>query len=107
MIPTIPPSSNTFETIIEGFNSGDYTKQQAVGLLHQLAEDTGRCLRDEFAMYAPNPSEDDIHRVEERERLANPHNEPYFNKVRRRGRTEIICALRYEYADAMIAQRSK
>ena len=45
MIPTI-------ETIVEGLLSGECTKEQAAGWLHQHAEDAGRYLRDEFAMAA-------------------------------------------------------
>lgn len=67
----------------------------------------GMSLRDWFAATLPEPAREDVLRVQERERMANPHNEPYANKVRRRGEREIICALRYEYADAMLAERAK
>lgn len=65
----------------------------------------GMSLRDYFAIHAPEPSHTDIMHIVERERLANPHNEPYHNKVRRRGVEEIRCALRYEFADAMLSAR--
>jgi hypothetical protein len=73
---------------------------------HDIRDGEGMSLRDWFAATLPEPSREDVLRVMERERMANPHNEPYHNKVRRRGEREIICALRYEYADAMIAARS-
>ena len=79
MIPTI-------ETIIEGLLSGEYTKQQAVGWLHQHAEDAGRCLRDEFAMAALQGI------------IA------LSDGVGTRQETAKYC---YGYADSMIEQRNK
>lgn len=66
----------------------------------------GMTLRDYFAAHAPEPRDDDVSRIMRNEQLANPHNEPYHNKVRRRGEQEIRCALRYEYADAMLKARA-
>lgn len=45
MIPTI-------ETIVEDLLAGTITKQQAIALLHQHAEDAYRELRDEIAVRA-------------------------------------------------------
>ena len=84
MIPTI-------ETIIKGLLSCEYTEQQAVGWLHQHAEDAGRCLRDEFAAAALQGImvwTDTICREGEDRRVANAR-------------------IAYEYADAMISQRNK
>lgn len=83
------------------------TFQSRDGNVYTTEFRTGLRLRDYFATHAPNPTDEEIQRVETRERVANPHNEPYHDKVRRRGRLEIVCALRYEYADAMIKERSK
>lgn len=70
------------------------------------AED-GMSLRDYFAIHGPQPMRDDVLRVIERQRLANPHNEPYANKVKRQSEEEIVCALRYQFADAMLAARGQ
>ena len=72
-----------------------------------VEQSAGMSLRDYFAIHAPEPTNEQISSIERREQAANPHNEPYANKVRRRGRQEIICSLRYEYADAMLAEREK
>lgn len=66
----------------------------------------GMTLRQYFAAHAPQPTEDEIKAEMEVDRLANPHNEPYFNKKQRRSRLEIICDLRYAYADAMLAHEA-
>lgn len=71
------------------------------------SQKSGMTLRDYFAAHAPEPPKEQIEMVMRREQAANPHNEPYHNKVRRRDELEIRCALRYAYADAMLAERSK
>ena len=82
--------------------------------LYPRADEEGRggmSLRDYFAIHAPEPTEEEIlawkSRIERQEQMANPHNEPYANKVRRRGTLEIKCSLRFAYADAMLAEREK
>lgn len=67
----------------------------------------GMSLRDYFALHGPEPSDEDVRRVMEREQRANPHNEPYHNLPKRRGPSEIRCALRYEFADAMLKAREE
>lgn len=71
------------------------------------AEGFGMSLRDYFAIHAPEPSKEAVSLVMRMEQMQNPHNEPYHNKVQRRSEREIVCALRYEFADAMLAERSK
>lgn len=63
----------------------------------------GMTLRDYFACRAPEPTKDDVESIMRREQMANPHNDHY--KPVRRGRTEIVCSLRYEWADAMLKAR--
>lgn len=65
----------------------------------------GMTLRDWFAAFAPPPRTYMIEMLERSDRLKNPHNDSYKSKIR--SRTEITAALRYEYADAMIAERNK
>lgn len=65
----------------------------------------GMSLRDYFAIHGPEPRKEDIEFVMNREKAANPHGDNY--KPRRRGWNEIRIALRWEFADAMLAQRSK
>ena len=80
----------TIETIIEGLLSGEYTKQQAIGWLYQhvtaAAVDAGRCLRDEFAMAALTGL------------MTHTINITFFQED---------AAYCYNFADAMIDQRSK
>jgi hypothetical protein len=61
-------------------------------------------LRDWFAGQAPEPTKDDIHTQLELDRFRNPHNDSY--KPARRSVLEIECALRYKWADAMLAARN-
>lgn len=66
----------------------------------------GITLRDYFAAHSPAPDEADISRQMELDRNRNPHNDGP-PKPPRRSRSEIACQMRYEYADAMLAERSK
>jgi hypothetical protein len=63
----------------------------------------GMTLRDWFATFAPEPTDDQVKWEAERDRAANPHNDNY--KPARRSILEIRAELRYRYADAMIAAR--
>ena len=69
------------------------------------AWDQGMSLRDYFAAHAPEPSAEDVSTVQRREQIANPHNDSY--KPRRHDVLDIRCALRYAFADAMLAARSR
>lgn len=65
----------------------------------------GITMRDWFATHAPMPTEEQIKRQMEYDRVRNPHNE--HRKPPLRERTEIIADLAYEYADAMMKAREK
>ncbi len=60
---------------------------------------------DYFAIHAPRPTDGEIKQVRERERMANPHNEPYANKQKRHSELEIEVILRYQFAQAMMLER--
>lgn len=87
MIPTI-------EQIIEDLLAGAITKQQAVGWLHQHAEDAGRWLRDDFAAAALTGF------------LANSFNDGENKPLSHAGRNE-IASMAYAQADAMLARRGR
>lgn len=61
--------------------------------------------REEFAMRCPPISKDDIQKEEQRDRARNPHNDSYKPKLRIR--LEIEAALRFAWADAMLAESKK
>ena len=65
----------------------------------------GMSLRDWFAGTLPEPSEDRVNREREIDRAANPHNESH--KPPMRNDREIRAYLRYQYADAMLAERDR
>lgn len=65
----------------------------------------GMTLRDWFAAFAPQPSDDLVSSHERVDIARNPHNDSY--KPRRRTRAEIAAQLRYEFADAMLAARQE
>lgn len=74
--------------------------------LAQLGEKHGgMTIRDYFAIHAPEPSPDDITLQSNLDRSRNPHNEAHKPKIRES--REIVADLRYRFADAMIAARSK
>lgn len=60
-------------------------------------------LRDLFALFAPEPSKEEIERHIQMDRAANPHGDTY--KPKRRGVLEIRANLKYEYADLMLQAR--
>ena len=65
----------------------------------------GMSLREYFAIHAPEPSQEVISFIETADRLVNPHNDPY--KPKRRSKLEIICDLRFAYADEMLLARRR
>lgn len=65
----------------------------------------GMSLRDWFATFASEPSDEAVKFEAERDRLANPHGDTY--KPRRREVSEIRASLRYRHADAMLAAREQ
>ena len=67
------------------------------------APEPGMDLRDWFATFAPEPSDEAITLRERADIARNPHNDSH--KPRRRSREEIVAQLRYERADAMLAAR--
>jgi hypothetical protein len=66
--------------------------------------DRGMTLRDYFAAHAPEASDEWIKEQAERDRLRNPHGDSY--KPARRSVMELRAAWRYEYADAMLKERT-
>lgn len=66
----------------------------------------GMTLRDYFAIHAPEPDVEAIRLQQDIDRSRNPHNDGP-PKPRIRDGYEIRSALRYRYADAMLAERSK
>ncbi len=65
----------------------------------------GMSLRDWFATFAPQPTTSDIEHERQMDRARNPYNEG--NKPPLRTYPQIVAALRYEYADSMLAERAK
>lgn len=65
----------------------------------------GLTMRDYFAARAPIASEARISLNRESDRSRNPYNESHKPKIR--SDVEIEVSLRYEWADAMIAERNK
>lgn len=65
----------------------------------------GMTLRDWFAGIAPEPTPDAIATQQGIDRGRNPYNDSY--KPALRSRDQIIAALRYAYADAMLEERAK
>ena len=65
----------------------------------------GMTLRDWFAGQAPEPSVDYIAMQKAHDKNLNPHNDSY--KPPLRTELEIRAAYRYDYADSMLAERSK
>jgi hypothetical protein len=65
----------------------------------------GMSLRDYNAIHAPQPDAQTIEFESRCDRNLNPHNEPHKPAIR--SQLEIICDLRYKYADAMLKARSK
>lgn len=60
-------------------------------------------LLDWFATFAPEPTKEEIEYEMQQDKLKNPHNDSY--KPKRRSKVEIICELRYKYANEMIKAR--
>lgn len=65
----------------------------------------GMSLRDWFATFAPPPRRWRLKLEQDRDRARNPHNDSYKPKIR--SEDEIVAALRFEHADAMLAARSR
>ena len=63
----------------------------------------GMSLRKYFAIHAPEPTEEDVRTEMASDRNRDPHNDR--NSIR--GKLQIIAALRYRFADAMIAEGEK
>ena len=63
----------------------------------------GMSLRQYFAIHSPEPSDEVIKVEMQIDRTRDPHNDRGLI----RNRLEIIAALRYRYADAMIAEDEK
>lgn len=61
-------------------------------------------LRDLFAVFSPEPKEQNVVSELERDRRFNPHNDHY--KPSLRSTLEIECELRYKWADMMMKKRS-
>lgn len=73
---------------------------------HQMRYvDAGMSLRDYFAAHAPEPSDALVSVQHSFDRGRNPHNEPHKPPVR--NDVEIRAYLRYQWADAMLAERAK
>jgi hypothetical protein len=68
------------------------------------ATNSGVTLRDWFATFAPRPQKWQIDLAMQSDRNRNPHNDSHKPPIR--SQTEVIAALRYDYADAMIKARS-
>jgi hypothetical protein len=62
-------------------------------------------LRDYFAIHAPDPSTEAVINEQRSDRLKNQYNEQHKPKIRTN--LEINAALRYSFADAMLAEREK
>lgn len=75
------------------------------GLDQTIHINEGMSLRDYTAIHAPQPDISQVELHEKLDRSRNPHNDSYKPKIR--SRAEIVSALRYEFADAMIAEREK
>jgi hypothetical protein len=67
-----------------------------------LSGEHGMTMREWYATFAPEPSEDRIKDAMEMDRLKNPHNDNY--KPARRSYAEIVAELKFRYADAMLAE---
>lgn len=65
----------------------------------------GMTLRDYFAAQAPDPQPWWIELNRGRDRARNPHNESHKPIIR--SELQLDASWRYEYADAMLAERSK
>lgn len=65
----------------------------------------GLSLLDFFAMNAPRPTRVAINSEVERDRMVNPHGDPY--KPPRRGRSEIEWDLRYKWAAEGVAAKRR
>ncbi len=59
-------------------------------------------LRDEWALKAPLPSDHEMQMEQQRDRQANPHNDPYHNKKPLRDRSTVIGDLAYNFADQIL-----
>lgn len=68
-------------------------------------ENSGLTRRDWFATFAPMPRKAEINHQGEIDKMRNPHGDSH--KPARRSALEIVCDLRYAYADAMIAASKK
>jgi hypothetical protein len=66
----------------------------------------GMSLRDYFAAHAPQPTDNEIGSQQSIDRSRNPHNDGP-PKPQLRSREQVIAFLRYQYADAMLKERSK
>lgn len=65
----------------------------------------GMTLRDYFAIHSPEPSQAQIHMEASLDKGRNPYNDSYKSPLR--SMLQIQTQLRYQYADAMLAERSK
>ena len=70
-----------------------------------VGADNGMELRDWFATFAPEPTEDQVKYQLQSDHTRNPHGDSY--KPKRRSTLEIIADLKYAYADAMVAASAK
>ncbi len=64
-----------------------------------------KTLLDLAALVAPMPTDAQIESEMARDKLLNPHNEPYHSKPPQRERDEIIWDLRYRHAHHALAAR--
>ena len=69
----------------------------------EYAQDSGITIRDYFANNAPLPTKEHLEFEHKLDMNKDPNNE----KGLIRGSLEITCFLKYQYADAMIAERNK
>lgn len=94
-------SGAAFPCEVSGFIVPEGTPKSVEDAIHEYrGKEMGLTKREWFAGMAPEPSQEEIERQQMRDRNKNPYNEPC--KPRIRERLEIIAALKYAYADAMI-----
>ena len=70
---------------------------------HALTGERGMSLRDWFATFAPEPSEEDYKFAFEQDRIKDPHND----RGQRRDRKQIRAQFKFSHADAMIIEGQK
>lgn len=83
------------------FPTPQFYDEKLVGCLDGMTE------RLYLACHAPAPTDADIKSVMNREQVANPHNDYGPRKPPRRSAQEIEIALRFRWADMMMAASDK